>query len=68
MLPRRFYALQQGNSIFFPGGPAGLRLPWNGDEDLWRRWAEGRTGMPLVDANMRELAATGARRPLAHPL
>lgn len=23
------------------------------------RWKEGRTGMPLVDANMRELAATG---------
>ena len=22
-------------------------------------WKEGRTGMPLVDANMRELAATG---------
>ena len=28
----RFYALQQGNAIFFPGGPAGLRLPWNADE------------------------------------
>ena len=26
---------------------------------LPRRWKEGRTGMPLVDANMRELAATG---------
>ena len=24
-----------------------------------RRWKEGRTGFPLVDANMREMAATG---------
>eukprot|EP00798_Chlamydomonas_sp_ICE-L_P024755 gene24755-10394_t len=31
-------------------------------ELIWRdfyRWANGTTGMPLVDANMRELAATG---------
>ena len=28
-------------------------------EERLCRWKEGRTGMPLVDANMRELAATG---------
>jgi hypothetical protein len=56
----RFYAAKQGNRIFHSGGPAGLRLPWSSDAELWERWAEGRTGMPLVDANMRELQQTGA--------
>uniref|UniRef100_A0A383W805 Photolyase/cryptochrome alpha/beta domain-containing protein n=1 Tax=Tetradesmus obliquus TaxID=3088 RepID=A0A383W805_TETOB len=55
----RFYALKQGSRIFHSGGPAGLRLPWSSDPELWQRWAEGRTGMPLVDANMRELQQTG---------
>lgn len=29
------------------------------DDDIFAAWREGRTGMPFVDANMRELAATG---------
>ena len=29
------------------------------DEERFAAWAEGRTGFPLVDAGMRELAATG---------
>ncbi|MDT0633449.1 DASH family cryptochrome [Spectribacter hydrogenoxidans] len=29
------------------------------DDDRFAAWCEGRTGMPFVDANMRELAATG---------
>ena len=36
------------------------RLPWRGDaaEDL-RHWQRGRTGIPIVDAGLRELWATG---------
>ncbi|MEZ0322125.1 MAG: deoxyribodipyrimidine photo-lyase [Thermus sp.] len=34
-------------------------LPWNGDEEVFRAWWEGRTGVPLVDAAMRELRTTG---------
>ncbi|KAF6262584.1 cryptochrome DASH1 [Scenedesmus sp. NREL 46B-D3] len=55
----RFYALKHGLRIFHAGGPAGLRLAWSADPELWERWAAGRTGMPLVDANMRELQQTG---------
>jgi deoxyribodipyrimidine photo-lyase len=55
----RFYAMKHGSRIFHAGGPAGLRLPWSSDPELWERWASGRTGMPLVDANMRELQQTG---------
>jgi len=32
---------------------------WRCDLDLIDRWRRGMTGMPLVDANMRELALTG---------
>ena len=39
--------------------PAGQRQPWVPGGELFDAWREGRTGMPLVDANMRELAATG---------
>ena len=34
-------------------------LEWVEDEPGWQAWCEGKTGYPLVDAGMRELAATG---------
>jgi deoxyribodipyrimidine photo-lyase len=34
-------------------------LPWRNDESNLAAWREGRTGYPLVDAGMRELATTG---------
>ena len=57
----KFYALAQGSAIFLEGGPAGKHKVWEKDPggEKFRRWKEGRTGWPLVDANMRELAATG---------
>jgi deoxyribodipyrimidine photo-lyase len=35
------------------------RLPWTDDEALFEAWRQGQTGVPLVDAAMRELWATG---------
>ncbi len=34
-------------------------LPWTEDEALFQAWYWGKTGVPLVDAAMRELHATG---------
>lgn len=34
-------------------------IKWINDEELFKRWCEGKTGYPLVDAGMRELKATG---------
>ena len=34
-------------------------FPWSPDEEALQRWREGRTGYPLVDAAMRELATSG---------
>lgn len=34
-------------------------LEWPGTEEAFQRWCAGQTGFPVVDAAMRELAATG---------
>lgn len=34
-------------------------LEWDDDEELLTAWKEGRTGYPVVDAGMRQLARTG---------
>jgi deoxyribodipyrimidine photo-lyase len=36
-----------------------LPVRWRIDDAAFRRWQEGTTGYPMVDAGMRELAATG---------
>jgi len=35
------------------------RLPWRDDERALAAWCQGRTGFPIVDAAMRQLAETG---------
>jgi deoxyribodipyrimidine photo-lyase len=37
---------------------------WSKDMELFNRWKEGTTGIPFIDANMRELAATGSLSPI----
>ena len=34
-------------------------IKWRNDEDDFKKWCEGKTGYPLVDAGMRELNETG---------
>lgn len=34
-------------------------MEWNDDEDAFVAWREGQTGIPVVDAGMRQLQATG---------
>jgi len=54
-----FLCSKHGPSIFFPGGPAGLEPSWPGTWDDFDRWRIGETGVPFVDANMKELKLTG---------
>ncbi len=42
-----------------PLRPAFARMPWRDDPDALEAWRQGRTGHPLVDAGMRQLASTG---------
>ncbi len=55
----QFTAAKHGADLFKRGGIA--RKPFQGNHDVRRfqAWCEGRTGQPFIDANMRELAATG---------
>ena len=56
----RFVALRYGTRIFKPSGIRhDLNKNWRHDTDLFMRWAGGETGIPFIDANMRELNQTG---------
>ena len=63
----RFFALKHGNAMFHEGGTIGKRVTWSSNDDHLRRWKEGQTGLPLVDANMRELAQTGGAAACLEP-
>ncbi|KAL6065516.1 Cryptochrome DASH [Balamuthia mandrillaris] len=56
------FALKHGNTLFHKYGPQGQSPQhpnWSQDRELFNRWAEGRTGIPFIDANMRELNVSG---------
>lgn len=55
----RFFLLKHGNAIFQEYGIGGKDRKWNESEQDFQRWKDGQTGMPLIDANMRELKETG---------
>jgi deoxyribodipyrimidine photo-lyase len=63
LLWRDFFRLtgkKFGNDIFKIGGIKNeTKTEWSEDFKLFSVWAEGQTGIPFIDANMRELNATG---------
>jgi deoxyribodipyrimidine photo-lyase len=42
-----------------PFRPEYEAIPWRDDEEAFEKWKAGQTGYPIVDAAMREIAATG---------
>ncbi len=42
-----------------PFNPRFEKFPWSGDQELLSAWQQGQTGIPLVDAGMRQLWQTG---------
>ena len=55
----KFFAYKHGDAIFYPSGTIGKHKKWSTFEKNLKAWKEGKTGYPLVDANMRELQASG---------
>jgi len=60
----RYYALNWGSAIFHLHGPKaivrrGEKKSWSADMQLFEKWRLGKTGNPMIDANMRELLQTG---------
>jgi len=60
---RDFFRLtgkKYGNAIFQTDGTKGESTEqWATDREVFDKWASGNTGIPFIDANMRELNATG---------
>lgn len=42
-----------------PFKPETERIPWTADPEVFQRWCHGETGVPIVDAAMRQLNQTG---------
>lgn len=56
----RFMAKKHGNKIFQLGGYKEKIDPeWHEDWEKFNKWKSGMTGIPFLDANMRELNHTG---------
>jgi deoxyribodipyrimidine photo-lyase len=63
LLWRDFFRLmgkKHKNKIFFKSGTRDF-MPenWKDDMQLFKIWSEGKTGVPFIDANMKELKETG---------
>ncbi|GAB4495035.1 MAG: DASH family cryptochrome [Saprospiraceae bacterium] len=63
LLWRDFFRLmgkKHGNRIFLKGGiQNNVQKYWKNNWEMFNLWRDGNTGVPFIDANMRELAATG---------
>lgn len=55
----RFISHKHGKLLFLPGGIKQKPRTWQNNQKHLQAWIEGKTGIPFIDANMRELAATG---------
>ena len=55
----RFICKKHGVQVFHIEGIKNTKDSWRRDSADFRRWCEGQTGVPFVDANMRELKLTG---------
>jgi len=54
-----FKGMKMGNQIFMTEGFKKKELIFENDTDLFARWCKGLTGLPFVDAHMRQLNQTG---------
>ncbi|GAA4317854.1 DASH family cryptochrome [Pontixanthobacter gangjinensis] len=55
----KYVSLKHGNKIFKIDGILEKELSWGQDTDRFEKWISGRTSEPFVNANMKEIAATG---------
>lgn len=55
----RFIAKKYGNALFWETGIKDENLKLKNNRRIFELWIQGETGVPFIDANMRELKATG---------
>ncbi|MFD0798173.1 DASH family cryptochrome [Maribacter chungangensis] len=55
----KYISLKHGNAFFLQGGILDKNYDWEYSESKMKKWITGATQEPFVNANMKELAATG---------
>lgn len=55
----KYVSLKHGSKIFQLKGISQKDLVWKNDSEALKKWIEGNTKEPFVNANMKEIAATG---------
>jgi deoxyribodipyrimidine photo-lyase len=55
----RYVAMKFGDELFYQGGIRNEAVDWKINLEKLEAWKKGETGIPLVDANMKELENTG---------
>lgn len=55
----QFVLKKYGSKLFSLQGIKDEKESWSSDEELLHKWTNGQTGIPFIDANMRELNTTG---------
>ncbi len=55
----QFGFVKHGSAFFAPTGIRDVQRDWRGSGERYERWCAGATGVPFVDAAMRELNETG---------
>jgi len=55
----KYLALRFDDKMFYKGGIRDRKTEWKSDFALFEKWKTGHTGIPFVDAHIRELNETG---------
>ncbi|XP_063958093.1 cryptochrome DASH-like [Lytechinus pictus] len=55
----KYVAMKFGSKMFALNGLLDVQKQWTKNKRWFDAWSKGQTGVPFVDANMREVAATG---------
>lgn len=55
----QFQFMKHGHKFFLPTGIRDINKNWLENEKIFTKWSKGKTGIPFVDSNMRELNKTG---------
>jgi deoxyribodipyrimidine photo-lyase len=54
-----FLGMREGNKVFFQSGYLNKKAVWTENYELFDRWKNGTTGIPFVDAHMKQLSHSG---------
>lgn len=55
----QFQFIKYGREFFIPSGIRDVEKDWRTDSGDFKRWKNGKTGFPFVDANMKQINKTG---------